>query len=88
MFVVCFLWHIFSCRLFNAKSCLYFYIRHIWFANILLIPFLNDPDLIFRTQVIGNDAISLSKEFSGKNGSTLAQRSPTNANADGQKINN
>ena len=31
---------------------------------------------------IGNDVISLSKEFFGKNGSKLAQRSPTNAHAD------
>ena len=43
---------------------------------------------------IGNDAISLSKEFSGKkkkkkkkNGSKLAQRSPTNAHTDVTKIN-
>ena len=31
---------------------------------------------------IGNDAISLSKEFSGKNGSKLAQRFATNAHAE------
>ena len=37
--------------------------------------------------VIGNDAISLTKEFSGKNGSKLAQRSPTNSHADVTKIN-
>ena len=37
--------------------------------------------------IIGNDAISLSKEFSGKNGSKLAQRSPTNARAGVEKIN-
>ena len=37
---------------------------------------------------IGNYAISLSKEFSGKNGSKLAQRSPTNTHADVKKINN
>ena len=30
----------------------------------------------------GNDAISLSKEFSGKNGSKLVQRYPSNAHAD------
>ena len=36
---------------------------------------------------IGNDAISLSKEFSGKNGSKLAWRSPTNAHADVKKMN-
>ena len=32
--------------------------------------------------LIGNDAIYLSKELSGKNGSKLAQRYPTNAHAD------
>ena len=43
----------------------------------------------FQDACIGNDAISLSKEFSGKNGSKLAQRSPTNAHADiFKKINN
>ena len=31
---------------------------------------------------IGNDEISLSKEFSEKNGSKLTQRYPTNAHAD------
>ncbi len=31
---------------------------------------------------IGNDAISLSKEFSGKNGSKLAPRYPINTHAD------
>ena len=36
---------------------------------------------------IGNDAISLSKEFFGKNGSKLAQRSTTNSHADVTKIN-
>ena len=35
--------------------------------------------------LIGNDAISLSKEFSGKNGLKLAQRSPTTAHADVKK---
>ena len=36
---------------------------------------------------IGNDTISLSKEFYGKNGSKLAQKSSTNAHADVTKIN-
>ena len=31
------LWSINHCRLFNAKSCLYIYIKYIWFVNILLI---------------------------------------------------
>ena len=35
---------------------------------------------------IGNDAISKSKEFSGKNGSKLAQRPPTNAHAKINKL--
>ena len=30
-----FLWHINPCRLFNAKSCLYIYIKYIWFGNSL-----------------------------------------------------
>ena len=34
---------------------------------------------------MGNDAISLSKEFFGKNGSKLAQRSPTNDHTDVKK---
>ena len=37
---------------------------------------------------IRNDAIFLSKEFSRKNESKLAQRSPTNTHADVKKINN
>ncbi len=36
----------------------------------------------FCILVRGNDAISLSKEFSGKNGSKLTQRYPTNAHTD------
>ena len=44
------LWHINHCRLFNTKSCLYIYIKYIWFVNILLI-FLNEPELIFCTQL-------------------------------------
>ena len=28
------LWHINHCRLFNAKSSLYIYIKYIWFVNI------------------------------------------------------
>ena len=32
-----------SCRLFNAKSCLYIYIKYIWFVKNIL----NKPELIF-----------------------------------------
>ena len=40
------LWHFNHCRLSNAKSSLYIYIKYIWFVNILLITFLNKPTLI------------------------------------------
>ena len=29
------LWHINHCRLFNAKYCLYIYIKYIWFGWVL-----------------------------------------------------
>ena len=46
--MIWFLWHINHCRLFNAKSFLYTYIRYIWFVkHILLVMFLNEPKLIF-----------------------------------------
>ena len=41
------LWHINPCRLFNAKSSLYIYIKYIWFVNILQLIFLNEPELFF-----------------------------------------
>ena len=33
--VVCSLWHIHPCRLFNAKSCLCIFIKYLWFVNEL-----------------------------------------------------
>ena len=75
------LWHINHCRLFNAKSFLYIYIRDIWFGligfygistivgylmanpvytcilniyvykHILLITFLNEPELFYNMQM-------------------------------------
>ena len=41
------LWHINHCRLFNAKSFLHIYIKHMISLHILLIRFLNEPELIF-----------------------------------------
>ena len=41
------LWHINHCRLSNAKSYLYIYIKYMIFQYILLITFLNAPKLIF-----------------------------------------
>ena len=38
--------HIKPCKLFNAKSSLYIYFRYIRFFNILLLTFLNEPELI------------------------------------------
>ena len=47
------LWHSNHCRLFNAKSCLYIYIRYMICKHILLISFLNEPELIFCAQLNG-----------------------------------
>ena len=47
------LWHINYWRLYNAKYCLYIYIKYIWFVNIFLITFLNELQLIFCTQLNG-----------------------------------
>ena len=41
------LWHINHCRLF--KSSLYIYIKYMISKYILLIAFLNKPELIFST---------------------------------------
>ena len=43
------LWHTNHCRLFNTKSSLYMYTKYMIYYNILLITFLNDPD-IFLSQ--------------------------------------
>ena len=45
------LWHINHCRLFNAKSSLYMYIKYMICKHILLITFLNAPELTFYTQL-------------------------------------
>ena len=39
------LWHINHCRLFNAKSFLYTYIKYMISKQILEITFLNEADL-------------------------------------------
>ena len=41
------LWHVNPRRLFNAKCCLYIYFKYIWLVNILLITFLNEPQVVF-----------------------------------------
>ena len=43
------LWHINHCRLFNAKSRLDIYIKYIIWKRILLIMFLNEPELFLHT---------------------------------------
>ena len=40
-------WHINHCRLFNAKSCLYIYIKYMISKRILYITFLNQPEFFF-----------------------------------------
>ena len=42
-----FLWHINHCRLFDAKSSLYIFYIYTICEHILLITFLNEPELIF-----------------------------------------
>ena len=41
------LWHIYNCRLFNAKYSLCMSIKYMICKHILLITFLNEPELIF-----------------------------------------
>ena len=41
------LWHINHCRLFNAKSSLYIYIKFMICKHIMLIRFLEEPELFF-----------------------------------------
>ena len=41
MYIVWFLWHINHCRLYNAKSSLYIYIRYIWFGLVGLLWHIN-----------------------------------------------
>ena len=43
------LWHINHCRSFNAESCLYIYIIYTYMISkhIMLITFLNEPQLMF-----------------------------------------
>ena len=49
------LWHINHCRLFNAKSFLYIYIKYMIYKHILWITVLDEPELIFSIQL--NDFI-------------------------------
>ncbi len=44
------LWYINHCRLFNAKSSLYIYIKYLICTHIFLITFLNKPEGFFCTQ--------------------------------------
>ena len=47
------------CRIFNAKSSLYIYIKYMISQHILEITFLNEPELIFCTQLNGFTFFSL-----------------------------
>ena len=44
-----FLWHIYYCWLFNAKSFLYICIKYMISKHILWITFLNEPELFFHS---------------------------------------
>ena len=46
------LWHINHCWLFNAKSCLWIYIKYELFVNTFLITSLNERELFFTLHTI------------------------------------
>ena len=54
--------HISHYKLFNAKSCLNIYIKYMICKHILYISFLNEPELIFYTQLKSFKYISVKYE--------------------------